>query len=274
MKNGLHRLATAGIVLTLLLALIAPSASASTYELTSTSKTALTQMIAKSDQSTANKLEQQYKQVQANQTQEAQLDERIRTLHYANEEQIARLRNAIRQIDDRKIQQLDQQLQQTKARYKPVMDMNAALNKQITAAKPLKNKELNTRLKTQSDQLKWAVQVARDDIRNKEQALKTAKSNKSKTTKKLRDMLAAIDPIKVQVRSAKSTISATKKHAATAWKHANQSIRKGDATAALSAFGTLVSVSRQLNNEKQKQHGLEVKISEVVTKVQREMPRN
>ena len=273
-KLCLRRLAFSCLALALLLTLVPLPASASTYELTSTSKTALAQMITAADRSTASKLDQQYKQVQANQAQEAQWDDRIRTLHFANEEQIAKLRTAIRQIDDRKIAQLEQQLQQTKNRYKPILDMNASLNKQIAAAKPLKNKDLNARLKAQSEQLKWAVQVARDDIRSKEQALKTAKSNKTKTTKKMRDMLAAIDPVKVQVRSAKSTISATKKHAATAWKHANQAVRKKEANESLKAFGTLITVSRQLVTEKQKQHGLEVKISEIVTKVTREMPRN
>ncbi|MFS0724569.1 hypothetical protein [Paenibacillus sp. 1P07SE] len=272
-KEGLYRVTAAALALVVLLTVLLPQASASTYELTSTSKKALTELIAKTDKTTAVKLDTQYKQVQAHQSQEAEWDERIRTLHYATEERMAKLRTAIRQIDDRKIAQLEQQVQQSKARYKPILDMNASLNKQIAAAKPLKNKELNARLRSQSDQLKWAVQVAKSDIRSKEDALKTAKAAKTKTTKKLRDMLAAVDPVKVQVRASKSTISATKKHAATAWKAANQAVRSNDAPAASSAFATLVKVSGQLVAEKQKQHGLEVKISDIVAKVERELPR-
>jgi len=273
-NDRLHRLLPALLALALLLALSPSPASASTYGLTSSNKTALDKLIAASDQTTARKLEQQYKDVLARQSEEAGWDTRIRELHYANEERIAKLRTAIRQIGDSKIRQLEQQVQQTKARYKPLLDTQTVLNRQIAAAKPLKDKELNKALKVQADQLRWAVQLARDDIRAREQALKQAKAEKTKTTKKLRDMLAGVDPIKVQIRSAKSTISALKKQAASGWQEANQAIRKRDASGASRSLASLVTITRQLAADKQKQHGLETKISELITRVEREMPRN
>ena len=79
-----------------------------------------------------------------------------------------------------------------------------AVNKQLAAARAAKNKDWTAALRAQADTLKPTVQLAKADIRIKKQHLADARKRKSTEDKRLRTMLAAADPFKKQIQTAKN----------------------------------------------------------------------
>lgn len=256
--------------LTLALAALAPAVAAASFELSATAKSNLAKLIAGADKTQASRLTKLNGELQSLQNQDQSLDAKIRAVHYRNEEDLVVLRKQIKEIDAEKVNKLQQQVKQAKSRYQPLFDSYAALNKQIAAARRLNNKTLNALLRTQADAMKIAVQAARQDIRNKEQALKNAKDQAAKKKKKMNDTLAGFNPVQVQLKAQRSKVASTKKLVASAIKNANQAT-KGTAKNAADSLSSLVAVSRQLVEQKQRNADLEQKASDIIAKARTQL---
>ncbi|WP_221469421.1 hypothetical protein [Cohnella nanjingensis] len=256
----------AGIALLIWMGVLPGAAGASSYELSATAKTSFAKMKAAADAPLAAKLGAQYDELGALQKQAEQWDAQIKALHDRNDAAAADVRKLVSRIDADKIAKLDAQVKQAKERYKPLFANYAALNDKISAVRPLKNKELNALLKLQASTMKVSVQLARDEIRVKEAALKAAKASASAGAKKVRTALAETDPLKTRIQSEKSAASAAKKSFAAVWKTFNAAVKKQDAKGASDSLATLLTLARQTNDAKAKQHGLEQKIAETIAK--------
>jgi hypothetical protein len=257
----------------IMLAIAAPTSMlAAPAQLSITAKSALEKVISNADANTANSLRLQYSTLLTSQEQEQVWDGKIKTMHYKNEEALIIVRKQIKLIDADKLIKLDTQVKQTKERYKPLFDSYTSLNKQIDVARILKNKELNSLLRSQADVMKIAVQLARQDIRNKEDMFKTAKDSMTKNAKKLRADLSDIDPIKVKIKSERSQMDKSKQRFTSEWKTLNSSVKKGDAKSILSSLTSLIATAKQVNEHKLTIYGYEDKINGILLSVKARIP--
>lgn len=239
---------------------------AAPFEFTVTVKTAYDKMIAAANRSTADKLNKEYANLKALQKQDIDWDQKISQLRYKNEEADNTIRKRIKEIDAAKIKQLEADAKRTKERYQPLFNLYDTQRQQLSVAKKLKNKELTKILNSTVDTTKIAVQLAKQDIRNKDTALKNAKAAANQKMKQIRATLAGGDSAKTRIKSAKSTISSTKKSFTTESKVLNQVVRKGDSTASLSSFIRMNGYQRQINAQKANIYNYEQQIANIITK--------
>ncbi|QMV42822.1 hypothetical protein [Cohnella cholangitidis] len=253
------------LLLVCMTALPSALASAATaVELTVPIKLSFDKTVAAADGSTASKLTSLYGDLGALLKQDIDLEAKIKALHFKNEESLTVLRKQIRDINSDKIYKLGVQVRQTKDRYQPLFDAYAALNKQITLAKRLKNKTLNALLRAQADAMKLSVQYAREDIKAKEAALKSMKTATSEKIKAARTSLAAIDPLTVQIKAQRSAAGLPRSSRSPVWTNFKYAIKKNEAKGTLDSLSLLVNLSRQIVTQQQKIEALELRISDII----------
>ncbi|WP_256758602.1 hypothetical protein [Cohnella sp. WQ 127256] len=258
------------LILMLLSAIFALSpatiVSAATVELTSSVKASFDKTVTVADKQTAAKLSTFYVSFGDLLKQDLSSESKIKALHYNNDEAIIALRKQISAINSTALNKLTVQLQQTKERHQPLFNSYTSVNKQITAAKSLKNKTLNALLRAQADVLKLSVQFAREDIKAKEAALKTEKTATSLKIKAARDLLSTIEPLKVQIKAQRSAANLPRSSMSPVWKNFKYAIKKKEVKGTLDSLSTLVLLARQIVEQQQKIYTLEVKISDIIHK--------
>ncbi|BFH11853.1 hypothetical protein WJ0W_000109 [Paenibacillus melissococcoides] len=264
------------IMATLLLALACllagPAAlHAASAELSATAKAAFDKMVAAADRSQADKLTQLYQELSQFETAEREWQEKTKRLHYDNAEALAGIRQQLKRLHEEKLKRLDSQVQEAKKKYQPLFDAYSALNKQISAAKIWKNKQLNAALRLQHTGMKPLVQTAREDIRRRQAALKSARQARTDAAKRVRQTLSAIDTVKVQIKKAKSAASTCKSRLSATRSTLTQAARKGDANASLKALISMTASSRQRNERTRQVFQLEQKIGDIIQKARTQL---
>lgn len=255
------------------MAFTAVEASAASVTLPASAKTAWDKLVSGSDSAQAAKLKGQYNELVALQQQETGLDERTKSLHYANAEALADTRNKIKQINASKLASLEAQAKQTRERYQPLLDKYTQLNKQISAAKAVKSKELAKVLQLQADLLKPSVQAAKAAIKQQDDAYKAEKDATSKIAKNIRATLDGIDTVNVRIRASKSSASASKSAISPIFKTLAQTAKQGDAKSAASSMSGALSLYRQLIGHKEKIYGYEQEITSIIAKAKTQFPK-
>ncbi|QJD86558.1 hypothetical protein [Cohnella herbarum] len=245
-------------------ALPAAPVSAGTVELTVPVKISFDKAVTTADAQTATKLNSLYGELGTLLKQDKDTEATIKALRYRNEEAAIALRKQIRLINSDQISKLTAQVQQTKDRYQPLFDAYASVNKQITIAKPLKNKTLNALLRTQADALKLSTQYAREDIRSKEAALSSAKKSTSAKIAAARESLDAMDPVMVQIRAQRSAASLPRSSLSPVWTNFKYAIKKSEVKGTLDSLSTLVMLARQIVEQQRKIYALEQKNSDII----------
>ncbi len=218
------------------------------------------------------KLLKQYADFSKTQKDLSSLDSKISALHYNNETRLTAARKKLKEIDKSTIAKLDEQVKSVKNKYQPLFDSYSTVSKQATAAKKLKDKSLYSLLKTQADGLKTASTLARQDIRNKESALQAAKKERTRKTEEIRKILGEVDPHKTKIKSEKSIISSSNKLITTEWSNFKAAVKKSDADRSSDALARLLTLSAQVQKNKQNMYNLEEKISASILKAEKKMP--
>ncbi|WP_146113469.1 hypothetical protein [Paenibacillus sp. PCH8] len=251
----------------------APAAEAASIDLGVTAQKSWDSVLNKADAQTKLTLQQAYEKVGNWKTQEQVWEQKIKTLHAANTEELERLRVGIRQTDEAKIAALAEKVKQTQARYEPLFALYSSVNRQLDAAKAIKNKEWSTAIRTQAETLRPVVQLAREDIRIKKKELAEARKRKSTEVKRLRAMLAGADSVKKQIQTAKKQVSLAKERYSNALQHFKQSTKKGQTSRVLSSLNSLASSAERWSGSKQNIHTLEQKVSATYVKVRQELTK-
>ncbi|WP_338554160.1 hypothetical protein [Paenibacillus sp. KS-LC4] len=258
---------TSLIALSLFLTLPAVStAAASLLPFSPTVQTAFDKLTASADSASASQLKKQYDSLLSAQQQEDTWEGKITAIHYRNEEALAAIRQRIKQLNEEKLAQLAADVKQTKERYQPLFDLYASLRKQQEAAKLLQSKELNAVLKAQLAQTKQAVQLAKLDIKNKTEAYSKLKAATVLKAKQTRAMLETASSQRIKIRSAKSSISSSRKLITAEGKLLTQSVKKGDAAAASRSFAKLLTLQQGILDKKQTIYSSEEQIAAIITK--------
>lgn len=198
------------------------------------------------------------------QEQLRQSDLNINAQHYKNEETKSGLTKQVKMIDADKIAKLEAAAKQAKDKYKPLFSMYTSINQQVKTANKLKNKQLSSALKAQADTMKVAVQIAKADIKNKEQALSAAKTKRTAAQKKIRGIMAQADPLRIRIKAEKSTASSLNKNVSPLWRNVTQAVKGGNGKQVYNALNTLVSQLRQIQERKQRILSLENQIGGIL----------
>lgn len=228
----------------------------------------LDKTMASATQSQANRIHTLQEELIALQKEEQEWDVKILVQHSRNQEMQTSLGKQSKVIDADRLDQLEKEALQMKERYKPLLSRYTALNKQIEAARPLKSKGLNTLLRLQTAALKIPVQVARADIRAKEKAFQTAKEQASKAAKKLRGNLQEVSPINAQIKAKQSALKTNRRSLSPLWSAFKQSAKRADTAGVQSALSAMVTLLRQINEEKQRIYQLETSIGDKLAAIQ------
>jgi hypothetical protein len=120
--------------------------------------------------------------------------------------------------------------------------------------------------------MKMVIQVARYDIRSKEDALKATKLASANTIKQIRRTIADIDPIKVRANLEKGTVSSLNKQFTSELKNFKQTVKEGNGNQTLQSLATLVSLSHQIDEKKQNIHNHEQSTRDILAKAKSQIP--
>ncbi|GAB6988802.1 hypothetical protein [Paenibacillus pini] len=269
------RLNAAVVVVTLAALLMSTQGAtiveAATLQLSEAQKFALTKATA-SDPSRAARFNSLYNELLQLQTQIEQTDQSFNTLHYRNEESLTTVRKQVQQINAAQLLKLASAVKQTQERYKPLFVMYTSLGNQLSVARKLKNKQLTSLLSTQLEAAKITVQLAREDIRSKQNALSTTRSKTTQLQKSIRSELSSIHTLKIHIKAEKSNVSTLNKGLSPLWKNVTQSIKINDAAAAYNALSQVTSKLRQMESGKQKIITIERKIETIIQSAKSKTP--
>ncbi|MEC0123565.1 hypothetical protein [Paenibacillus pabuli] len=242
-------------------------------ELGVTAQKAWETVLSKADSQTKLSLQRAYENVGNWTTQEQAWEQKIKTLHTANTKDLEQLRMEIRQTDDAKIAGLIEKVKQTQTRYEPLFALYSSVNKQLDAAKAIKNKEWSAAIRTQADTLKPVVQLAREDLRLKKKELAEARKRKSTEVKRLRTILAGADQVKKQIQTGKKQASLSKERYSNALQQFKQNTKQGQSSRILSSLNSLAAAAEKWAGSKQHIYTLEQKVSATYAKVRQELTK-
>lgn len=252
--------------------LVSGTASAASVSLSNAAQTALAKHIAAAPADMKNKLNAQSSSLQSYQKQETLLDEQYKTLHSNNGKALDALNKRIKLVDAEKLKRMTNELAAQRGRYKPLFDQYTAINKNVSNARSLKLKPLVSLLSGQAEMLKPAVQLARADIRIREQALSEAKAATAKKIKALKASLAPIDSLRAQSKNALSSVSGMKKGIPGTVKTLNACVKSGSFSGTLQALNALASVSQSIVANKSRVIEYENKIKAIIAQVGAQTP--
>jgi DNA repair exonuclease SbcCD ATPase subunit len=233
------------------------AATAASVDLDLPIQSALDVIKASADSATKIKISTLYNELMNYQEQAKSSEIKASDIHYKNDEALSLLLQQIKEVDATIVANLEADLVKAKDRYRPFLNVSTPL----TTMFGRKVKLVTT-----------AAQLARIDIQSKQNALKKAKDNKANTVRKIRTTLAEIDPLKVQIKSAKSNVSLHKTRITAAGKSFNQAVKKDDIKSAMDWLTTLSSLSRQIVEQKQNIYTIEQKISAIIVRAQAQVP--
>ncbi|MBM7568463.1 hypothetical protein [Paenibacillus sacheonensis] len=254
------------------LLLVPDAASAASVSLSQTAQTALAKHIAAAPAALKDKLNAQTASLQTIQRQETSLDDRYSTLHANNAKALDAVNQRIKLIDADKLNRMTNDLNALRTKYKPLFTLYTTVNKRIADARALKLKELTAILKQQADMLKTAVQLARAEIRIREDALSAAKAATAKTVKSLKTSLTAITSVHAQSKVALASASGTKKTIPGVVKTLNACVKSGSHAGTLQSLSSLVALSHSIVDQKTRVIEHENKIAAIINQVGAQIP--
>jgi hypothetical protein len=219
---------------------------------------------ATAESSARIRLRSQYTELSVQTAQYDSREEQIRILHEKNTQALIVVRNQIKEIDLVAVTRLTAAVNSTKQRYQPLFDQYAALNSRIALLKGLKDKTLNSVLRTQAEAMKIAVQIARQDIRDQEALLKAAKEARNVKIAAARKTLSGIESPQTTIKSQKSVASALNKVITAEFGDFKSAIRKQNPVLAGKSLTSLLSGYKQIAASKQKIIELEQKVAAVI----------
>lgn len=243
---------------------VIPSVEAAGFELSITGKKMLAQTKTSSATSIAQALAKQEANLASLQQKDTSLSQQSSAIYYENKEAEARLRTRLQQHQADKIATLNQDVTSTKKRYEPLFTLYSSLTKELALARKIKNKELTAAVKAQVDTTKVAVTLAKEDIRRKQDKLTAAKKTRDEAVKKVKNSLAQQDPVKVQIKSMKSNMSAAKKRYTAEMKNFNVIVKKKEGAAVLASLTKLATIAGEIVAQKESIISLETKVKQII----------
>ena len=225
-------------------------ASVQAAELSPTRKVAFDKIANKAEPTLRTSLVSAYSQVLDLQKQQLDWEAKIKAVYYRNQEELSKVKQRIKGINERKLQQLESKLAKTQASYEPLFAIYRTMDKKSTKL----------------SSTKIAVELARQDIRSQQEQIKAAKADRTAKTKQIRAILAQADPIRSRIKAEKSKITKVNKQKTTKWTSLNTEIKKEQPKQMNSSLSALVNYSSQIIQHLKTTHAYEIEISKLIEK--------
>ena len=229
-------------------------------------------LVAESDAAGRAKLSAQYGELALLESDCTTQAAAVKTRQYANEERLKKVKQQIKEIDAAKLARLKLETEQVRKKYQPLFDSYKSLNNQADTASSLGAKSLATALRKQANLLKIPQQLARQDIKNKDAALKTAKTKATQSGKRVKDTLAKIDSLKIKLKASRSTAAAHKSSYGPLWTTFRSAVKKKEIKSAAAGLPSLITLSRKQLEQLQQQVKLEEEISGILATAEKQLP--
>lgn len=269
--NKLKTFSPALLAFLLALLTLAGGAEASAAALTPSIQASFELTAAAADSSARARLKSQYSDFSALIALYDTHEDQIRKLHDSNTQALIAVKEKIKEIDQPAVTRLTASVNSTRQRYQPLFDQYTALNRRITLVKGLKDKTLNSVLRTQADAMKILVQLARQEIRDKEAQLKAAKDTRTKKMAAARKTLAGIESPQASIKSQKGVAASLNKRISADLGEFKAAIRKQNTSLTASSLSSLLSGYREINACKLKIIELEQKVAAVISGTARQI---
>ncbi|MBC8079846.1 MAG: hypothetical protein H7X86_05850 [Gorillibacterium sp.] len=270
--NHCKRIITLLTMIIMLLAVPGILSAASADETATAYKPTFDKLTASADLALRLKMTGQYNDLITLQNRTQTLEANTKALQFNNEEILVGLLQQMKKIDATHIEQLKLDAEQARKRHKPLLDLYQSLNNQADTASSLGGKKLASALRSQASLMKIPVQLARQDIKAKDSALKAAKDKAAQTAKKIRDTLSGIDSCKVRIRAGRSAAVSIKTSFSSLWKTFKGAVKKNEVQTAASTLPTLVNLTRNQVDNLESQYNLETKISDILALAKKQLP--
>ncbi|EXX87797.1 hypothetical protein BG53_02400 [Paenibacillus darwinianus] len=251
---------------------VGANAADAAVKLTPTAEAAFGRLAAETGPATRATMKALMGELTALHAEDIRWEEKAKSLRFKNEEALGLLRKAISRIGADQAGRLEEEAKQARARYKPLFDYYRSLNRQMTVARALGGGETASMLRARANGVKLAVQLARQDIRTKEEKLRAAKQEAAKTKARIRGTLAAIDPLKVRLKAVRGAIARHKQSLSDPLDSFKQAVKKKDAAGTTVALSKLVAVSRQITERKRAGYELESRIGVIIQQATAQLP--
>jgi len=273
MLRKLWRLSAAWLLaLSAAAAAVVPAVHAAAVEISPSVKAAFDRTAADADKGLQPVLRERFAAFAAMQESRRRDEEAYRKLRYRNEEELAVLRARVKGVNAAKIRQLEDEVKAAKSRYQPLFDAYASANRQVSVARTIGSKQLSALARAQAEALKPAVSLARQEIRSREDKLRSAKAAAYRTMKAIRATLDEADPITVQLKAERTATAALSKRVTAAYTAFSQHARKRNAPGVLDALTTLVALSGQIADRHARMTALENRVAAIHAKARGQFP--
>ncbi|WP_146767159.1 hypothetical protein [Paenibacillus sp. YN15] len=256
----------------LVLSLPLQASAASSARLSKTAKASVEKLAAQSNASLQTKLTEQSGKIQELESQDGKLNQEIENLHRVNADKRLAINTGIKQHNAEKLSQLKNEAAAARERYKPLFTLQTSLNKQLTAARKLKNKPLIEALEAQLSVVRVSALLAREEIRMKDTAYTKLKDAASKTVNAVRTVLKEASVEQTKIQSEKKASAETGKQIAAESKSLTAAIKSKDATETLRSLTALTTLSNQIINQKTRIISSEKKIAAILEKAASLLP--
>lgn len=260
-RNMTAIIATSAILMSLIT--VTPVKS-STLEFTDSVHSAWNKAAGQVQGTAHQQLVSKYEQLQVLQKEITKLNDKTAAQHYKNEGNAAVVRKNISGIHGEKIRNLEDQIKSVKSTHQPLFDTYSTLSRQVKAANQLKDKSLYKVLRKQADAMKIVVGLARQEIKSKEEQLRSVKSQRTDKAAKIRSTLAEIEPLKSKIKAAKSAASSLDKQVSTEWKNFKAALKKTEVDRSTDSLSRLCTLSSEIVKHKQNIYNLELRIESVI----------
>ncbi|WP_276355182.1 hypothetical protein [Cohnella caldifontis] len=248
-----------------------PAGAAAAPALTATQQKAFDGTVSSADAALADKLKTQHAEYLRLKTQSLDWEQKIAAAHSRNAKSMESLRQRIRQVDAAKLAAMKKDAEDTRKRHQKLFDLYQNVNAQLKTAKKLKSKSLVSVLSLQADGMKIPVHLAREEIKAKNSAYESARKAAQGKMKKLRNSLAAADPVLAQIRASKSALSAPNDGRRTVWNAFTKSLGKRDAKSACEFLASVNALTRQIVDRQQKIYALEERVAAIIRDTEKQL---
>lgn len=249
--------------------LLPAAASAAKIEVTASVKAQFDRTAAAAQPAMRSRLQSQYGKLLTARNQRESWELAVKQSRYLNDEQEAAIRRSLRDLDADKIKSLERQVEQAKLHAKPASEMYTAAKRLASAAKSSGQKTLYTYYRNRADTLKLAADLARDEVKRKEEALRTAKRARTDRAKQIRAVLAEREKLNARIKAERAALTVPNRRIGEVWKNFKTAVKAEDSARTASALTQLIADHETIVAVNKRIHAHERSAAEVINRARR-----
>jgi chromosome segregation ATPase len=237
----------------------ANSVTASTYVNTATTSTYST------DSGLIAQIDQLYTQLLDLRVKDKDLAAKMKAQDNQNDNALKALRTNENAADIQIIKDTEAKNKAILASNQSLLDQFKSLEKQYKQARAAKDEKGSVTLRIQINTLKSQVKAVQDQIKANNNDIKATKQKVEAARNQLKILLDPIKAIGLQMKQQWSDIKGLEQQKEDSWKSFNKAVNSGDANSAFTALTQIVTLKKQIMDDKQKVYSEEQQITIIIS---------